>query len=52
MRIGNGCGKCRRAERPDARDGHQTTCNLVASQQNGQIAIDLAKPNMDLERLL
>src|SRR5665811_580734 len=31
MRIGDRCSKCRRADRPDAGDGHETTCNIVAT---------------------
>src|SRR4029077_18244894 len=52
MRIGNRCGKRRRADRPDAGDGHETTCNIVATYTNRQIAIDRAKPDVDVERLL
>ena len=52
MRIGDRCGKCRRADRPDAGDGHETTSNIVATQPNDQIAIDLAEPNVGIERLL
>src|ERR1039458_9668238 len=33
MRIGDRCGKCRRADRPDAGDSHETTCNIVAAPQ-------------------
>src|SRR5580704_9208717 len=31
MRIGYRCRKCRRADRPDAGDSHETTCNIVAT---------------------
>jgi hypothetical protein len=37
---------------PTAGDGHETTRNIVATQPNYQIAIDLAKPNVGVERLL
>src|ERR1700687_5013711 len=31
MRIGDRCGKCRRADRPNAGDGRETTRNIVAT---------------------
>ncbi len=52
MRVGDRCGKCRRSNRPDAEDRHETPGNIVATLPDEQIAIDLAKPNVDVERLL
>jgi hypothetical protein len=50
--VGDRCGKCRRSNRPDARDRHETPGDIVATLPDEQIAIDLAKPNVDVERLL